>query len=272
MATHERTMETTARSYARAAGEAYGDAAAYLRALPEADWGGPTGCADWDVRTLAGHIAGEAVWFHNLARGVTHGEEPLPDDVYESLKTLPPTKLADRVQEAADAIAPTIDEASPEQLQEPVDLGWTTMPLWQATYVALAESVYHDWDLHVGRDPEATIPTRWAQALATGTAAFALLIANKEGIAAAPGRYLLRVGDGVGPVTMTAENGRLSIEDGEMGTPDATLSLTADQYVRLVAGRLPLEDALERGTIAASGDRSVILGLTTIFRGIGGEG
>ena len=65
--TDERTMENTARTYARTAGAAYGDAAGYLRTLPAAEWSGPTGCAAWDVRTLAGHIVGEAVWFPNLS-------------------------------------------------------------------------------------------------------------------------------------------------------------------------------------------------------------
>jgi uncharacterized protein (TIGR03086 family) len=266
----DRTIEATARTYARTAGAAYGDAAGYVRSLPEAEWSGPTGCAAWDVRTLAGHIVGEAVWFPNLTRGVTRHEAPYTNDLYESLKTLPPMELADRLQGAADALPREIEAASPAQLQEEVDLGWTRMPLWQATYVALEEAVYHDWDLHVGRDPSATIPTPWAQTLATGTAGFAQMIAHPDGVASSPGRYLLQVGDGVGPVTVTAENGRLSVAQGTQGTPDAALMLTADQYVRLVAGRLPLERALEEGTVTATGDQDRLLGLTRIFRGIGG--
>lgn len=162
----ERSDDAMATSYARIAGEAYGDTARYLRALPAEEWDGPSGCAEWTVRDLAGHVVGEAVWFPNLARGVTRGEPPWPNDLYASLKTLPPDELTARLTEAARSIPPAIEEATADQLQQTVDLGFTKMPLWQATYVAVAESVYHNWDARAGREPDATIPTAWALRLA----------------------------------------------------------------------------------------------------------
>jgi len=268
--TDERTIETTARTYARTAAEAYGDAAATLRAIPETEWSGPTGCAAWDVRTLAGHIVGEAVWFANLTRGVTRHESPLPASLYESLKTLSPAELANQLQQAADAIPTEIEAAAPADLEEEVDLGWTRMPLWRATFVAMEEGVYHDWDLHVGRDPGATIPTPWARTLASGMVFFAPLIASPDGASASPGRYLLHIGDGVGFMTLTAESGHLTLTSGVSGTPDVTVSLTIDQYVRLIAGRLPLEHALQDGSVTIEGKRDTFLGLAGIFRSIGG--
>lgn len=268
----ETTRESLARRYAQTAHDAYGDAAETLRALPGVAWTGPTGCAGWDVRTLAGHIVGEAVWFANLTRGVTAGEPTLPDAIYKSLKTLPPHDLAARLQEAAEAILAEIAAAAPDHLQAEVDLGWTRMPLWQATYVAAEEGVYHSWDLHVGRDPAAVIPTPWARTLAGETAWFAQMIARRDGIAAATGRYLLRVGDGVGPVTVTAQNGHLAVEQSEADAPDVTLALSAEQYVRLIAGRLPLDRAVEQGAVTVEGDRERLLGLNRIFRGFGGGG
>jgi len=267
--TDERTIETTARAYARTAAEAYGDAAATLRAIPETEWSGSTGCAAWDVRTLAGHIVGEAVWFANLTRGVTRHESPLPASLYESLKTLPPAELTNRLQQAADAIPTGIEAAAPADLEE-VDLGWIRMPLWRATFVAMEEGIYHDWDLHVGHDPEAAIPTPWARALAPGMVFFAPLIASSDGTSASPGRYLLHIGDGVGFMTLTAESGHLTLTSGVSGTPDVTVSLTIDQYVRLIAGRLPLQHALQDGSVTIEGERDTFLGLAGIFRGIGG--
>ena len=164
----EKTRESLARRYAQTARDAYDDAAVTLRALPEDEWSGPTGCAGWDVRTLAGHIVGEAVWFANLTRGVTTGEAALPDALYESLKALPPHDLADRLQEAAEAILTAIVAASSAQLQAEVDLGWTQMPLWQATYVAAEEGVYHGWDLYVGAIPPPSFPRRGRRRLPRG--------------------------------------------------------------------------------------------------------
>src|SRR5581483_2489573 len=90
-----------ARSYAATAGDAFTDAADFFARLTDDDWRAPTGCEHWEMRTLAGHIVGEAVWFANLARGVTVHEPALPDEIYEELKTLPPEAVAERIAEAA---------------------------------------------------------------------------------------------------------------------------------------------------------------------------
>jgi len=74
----------------------------------------------------------------------------------------------------------------------------------------------------------------------------------------------------VGPVTISAENGRVTVEPGATKTPDATLDLTADQYARLMAGRLDLARATEWGDVTVEGDRTRALGLNRIFQGIGG--
>ena len=80
------------------------------------------------------------------------------------------------------------------------------------------------------------------------------------------------MGDGVGPVTVTAQNGHLAVEQAEAGAPDVTLALSADQYVRLIAGRLPLDRVLEQRAVTAEGDSGRLLGLNRIFGGIGGGG
>ena len=95
------SIEAAARAHAATAAEAYADLARYLRALPAQDWGARTGCSAWTMRDLAGHVVGEAVWFPILVRGVTRGEHPLPNEVHESLKTLPPDELADRMEQSA---------------------------------------------------------------------------------------------------------------------------------------------------------------------------
>ncbi len=104
--------------------------------------------------------------------------------------------------------------------------------------------------------------------LAGGMPDFAPLVASKEGASAAPGRYLLQVGDGVGPVTIIARDGRVTLERDAVGTPDVTLLLTADQYARVVAGRLDLARATEQGDITVEGDRSRALSLNRVFQGI----
>jgi len=85
---------------------------------------------------------------------------------------------------------------------------------------------------------------------------FAPMVASKEGASTAPGRYLLQVGVGVGPVAVSTRNGRVTLESGATGTPDVALRLTADQYARVVAGR----QAQRHGTGRRHGGRRSLLG------------
>jgi uncharacterized protein (TIGR03083 family) len=262
-------IEAVARAHAATAAEAYGDLARYLRALPAEAWGGRSGCSAWTIRDLAGHVVGEAVWFPTLVRGVTRGERPLPNAVYEALKTLPAAELADRMEQAARDIPPAVAEATPAQLQQSVDVGFTTLPLWQATALPVMEAVYHHWDARAGREPEATIPPSWAVPLAALLVEVAPLIAQRDGALAAPGRYLFQIGDGVGAMTITVQEGQVRVERGALGPPDVTLHLSADRYARLLAGRLDLARALDRGEAQLEGERGRALALTRIFAGIG---
>jgi hypothetical protein len=200
---------------------------------------------------------------------VTRGERLLPDAVYEALKTLPAAELADRMEEATQDIPPAVAEATPAQLQQSVDVGWTTLPLWQATALPVMEAVYHHWDARAEREPEAAIPPSWAVALAELLVEFAPLIAHRDRAIAAPGRYLFQVGDGVGAMTVAVQDGQVRVERGAQGPPDVTLQLSADRYARLLAGRLDLARALDRGEVQLEGERDRALDLTRIFAGIG---
>lgn len=99
-------------------------------------------------------------------------------------------------------------------------------------------------------------------------AGFAPLIASREGAREAAGQYLPQVGDGVGLVTVSAENGRVALDRDAPRQPDVTIYLTADCYARLIAGRLDLASAIERGEVTVEGDRGRALDLMRIFQGI----
>lgn len=266
--TDGRQQEALGRAWGRTASDAFRASAAYLRSLPDDAWSGPTGCAAWDERTLSGHIVGEAVWFPNMLRGVTRGEAAHPAALYEEMKTWSLERQHARLDQAAAELRAAVDEAIPRYTQETVDIGWARVPLWQSTYVILMEGVYHDWDTRAGREPDTTIPTAWAVDLAQAVDFSAPLIAHQEAVQAASGRYLLQVGDGAGPITVVAKGGELTVEKGAQGTPDVTLHLTADQCVRLVAGRFSLLGPVESGSVRAEGDRGRIDELNRIFGGI----
>jgi hypothetical protein len=211
---------------------------------------------------------GEAVWFANLVRGVTVGEKQLPYELYEEMKSWPDDRIVETLADAAAGIERAVAEADSSQLEEQVDLGFVRMPVWRATYVSADEAVIHGWDLHVGRDSAARIPVDWAVPMAEQSPVLAPVLAHRDGIAASPGVYLLVVGDGVGPIAVTARNGRVRATRGAAREPDVAVNLTADQYLRLITGRLPLGTALERGDVSVEGDNARARGLNRIFSGV----
>jgi uncharacterized protein (TIGR03083 family) len=261
-------IETLARTWAHTASEAYRDQAEYLRALSGEEWRGPTACTEWTVYDLAAHVVGEAVWFPNLVRGVTKGEPPLPSELYREMKSWPLERIVDTLARAADELWTAVDEADIDHLQQVVDIGWTRLPMWKSTQVSAAEAVYHNWDLRAPRQPDATIPLPWARHVAVGMAELAPFFAHQQGIVEAPGCYLLQVGDGIGLVTIIAANGQFTVEEGTRGVPDVKLSLTADQYLRLLAGRFLLAPAIERGEVQVEGDPRRSSALNRIFQGV----
>src|SRR5579875_1840367 len=86
MAVQALPIKDMAEASARTARDAFMDQATYFAGLPHEAWEGPTGCSQWTMHDLAGHVVGEGVWFLNLVRGATVGEQPLAQEVWEELK------------------------------------------------------------------------------------------------------------------------------------------------------------------------------------------
>jgi hypothetical protein len=171
--------------------------------------------------------------------------------------------------QVAGELVPAVARATTEQLEQPVDFSPARLPLWQVLGICLLESVVHNWDGRVCRESRATIPTLWARELAGVLTPFVPMLAHADAVAGAPGRYLLEVGDSVGPVTATAGADGVQAQLGRVGTPNVTLYLTADQYVRLLTGRLPLGPALDGGEVTVDGERTQAEVLNQIFAGVG---
>lgn len=268
MATRQIAPEEFARASFRTAAEAFSRMAEYLGTLQGSDWEGPTACEDWNMRTLADHATGEAVWLPNLTRNAVRGEALYPMSLYDEMKTWHPERVVGRLREAADEFRMALDGATEESLSAEADLGFARMPLWQASYVSAFEGAFHGWDAEAIRDPQRTIPTPWAVFVAGGILPIASGLAHRSRMAGVSGTYLLQVGDGVGPVTVRIGDGNVTVEPGETGSADVTLSLTADQYIRFLAGRLKLDSGLERDRVGIEGDRARAAELNHIFGGV----
>jgi alkyl sulfatase BDS1-like metallo-beta-lactamase superfamily hydrolase len=184
------------------------------------------------------------------------------------MKGWPVEKLARAVDSAGEELRSVIQGATPDHMRATVDVGFARLPLWQATYISLSEAVYHGWDARVGRNPEATIDTPWALQLALGMEWFAPQVAHRTAATTGGGRYLLRIGDEIGPMTVVVQDDNVALLPGEAGQADAALTLTADQFVRMIAGRLDLGRLIERRAVEVEGDTARVAVLQRIFHGI----
>jgi uncharacterized protein (TIGR03083 family) len=269
--TDQQGVRTIARGHAAVAAEAFADNARLLASLVEGDWTRPTGCAQWDLRRLEGHLLGEAVWFAHLPLEAGKGEKPYPNSLWAELAALPGAKMSKRMAQAADELTQNVDALTSDELERSADLGWVRRPLYRALFVGVTEAVYHNWDARAAFDGEATVPTSWAVHLADGLEGQASVLVHRDALPGARGEYLLLVGDGVGPRTITATAEEVSIAQGATERPDVTISLSADGYVRLLAGRYPLETELAEGRIQVDGDVSRLSALNRIYAGIAND-
>jgi uncharacterized protein (TIGR03083 family) len=269
--TDQLDVETYARGNIRTAGDAFDYLADFLEMLDDSAWSSRTQCDKWDMRTLALHALGEAVWFPNLVRNALRGEEMYPAGLYDEMKSWPAERLIVRLREAAGEFPLVFGEASSGDLEREVDLGWGNLPVWKATHIGAMEGVFHGWDARAVLEPGATIPTSWATQIAPGLIELGPVFAHRKGVDASSGTYLLDVGDGIGPVTVTAGEGKLDVQGGTTDSPDITLRLTADQFVRLIVGRLKLDSSKERDRVDIEGDRDIAPDLNRIFGGVANE-
>lgn len=105
----------------------------------------PTPCADWDVRTLAGHIVGGTWMFAGAARGEPPSGDPDADPLGDD-----PLAAYD-----ASAAAGRAAWAEPGATEKTLHLPLGEMPGEIALSIAFLDTLVHGWDLATatGQDP-----------------------------------------------------------------------------------------------------------------------
>jgi uncharacterized protein (TIGR03086 family) len=103
-------------------------------------WSGSTPCAEWDVRTLVNHVAGEYLWVPEMLAGRTIAEvgDRLDGDV---LGSDPLQTLIDASQAALAAVD------GPEALETTTHLSFGDLPAREYVKQMAIDSVIHSWDL-----------------------------------------------------------------------------------------------------------------------------
>ncbi len=268
-----------AREYVRAVGAVVrreaADLAADWRTRSEADWDRSSACTGWSVRRVAAHITDGAERAALVARAAVAGT-PVPEftmaeheERQVALLPVPGEELGARAYAGQDTVFGLLEGLSDTTLFETVvPMAGGPQTLYQFTSRRLVELCVHAWDIQVAFDPQATIPDDAAALMVDSL----VQRAPRLGKAAAAEGVFRRMlwdlqGPGGGPVSLSVQDGKIEAARGEGGTPDLCLSMPVEAWVRLLWGRLPIEQALDAGVVRTQDDRTRVTKLRNVFTG-----
>jgi uncharacterized protein (TIGR03083 family) len=225
-----------------------------------------SGAADWDISQVLSHLGSGA----EIAQAALDGEpNPGPDfnrAVWEKWDARTRRERAGGFLQASGvlvALYESLDAGTRENLR--IDMGFLPQPVDVATAarLRLSEFTLHSWDVRVGFDIRATLAPE----------ATAVLLHAKPDMLAWLGkadqldgrRTVIRVTT-TGPESVFALRlqAPVSVDFDVPGQPDGTLTLPAEAWLRLVAGRLALRYTPDG--VAATGAADLDL-LRRIFPG-----
>ena len=141
-----------------------------------AQFGDPTPCPEWDVRTLLNHLI---LWTSYSAERRAHGESVPEELMAKDFAAEPDFAAAYRAQ-LDRALAAWADPAAWER---DLNVMGTPTPAGDVAGLLLAEIVLHAWDLAAATGQSYTVGDKAAEAALTAVAANAELFRQYEGFA-----------------------------------------------------------------------------------------
>lgn len=114
-------------------------------------WPDPTPCADWDVRSLVGHVTGEELWTVELLAGRTIGD--VGDALDGDLLGADPRSAAERAGRAASEAF-----AAPGAGDRTVQLSYGPESAAEYAWQLSLDHLVHGWDLAVATGQDGALP------------------------------------------------------------------------------------------------------------------
>jgi uncharacterized protein (TIGR03083 family) len=225
----------------------YDSLAAQVSPLSDEQLAGPTGASEWDVSQVLSHLGSGAEISQNTLRVSLEGK-PNPGlefnkGIWARYDSATPRERLEWFLAANEALTQSFESLS-EHTRESlrVDMGFLPAPVDVATAASyrLNELALHSWDVRVGFDPAAILAPE-ATPLLLG------LVANLAGFLGKPDACNGQTAVIAVTTTDPAEDfalhlgEKVSVSGGRPGTPDGTLTLPGDSWIRLVTGRLKPE-------------------------------
>jgi uncharacterized protein (TIGR03083 family) len=221
--------------------------AAFVAALDDAALIKISGASEWTVAMVLSHLgSGAEITLATLEVALTGVDDRGADfnqSVWDTWNAKAPAAQAQDFVTVNDKLVAryeSIDDATRDAIR--IDLGFLPQPLDLATAAGLrlSEFAHHSWDVRVAFDPAVTLSIASASLLIDqfgllfGWLGHGDLVEGRHGALAVrtiePDRYLgVELGD---KITLTEVSSQ----------PDAVLTITAEAWLRLIAGRLAPEN------------------------------
>ena len=245
----------------------------YLGALAAERWRGPTACTEWDLTKLVSHLSSGAVMHLATVTVATENAPPLtPEDrqqIWDRMDSLEPEPLYGEFQQNNREYTAYMEQLPEPQRGMQVASFAGDVPMAVLTRFRLSELSLHSWDARVVLDPTARLLFGSVGLLVEHTLSFIPRRSSADERAKLAGTVfeLDLEGRNRRRVAVVVNPDGVTVADPGQTTPKATLWLTGEAFVRLVAGRFPLEAAERNGELAIQGDRQVALRLNALFPG-----
>lgn len=244
-----------------------------LGALRPERWLGPSMSAEWPVQKVVSHLgSGAEITQRTLQENLDQAAPLTPEArqaIWDHFDSLAPAPLYEAFRDRNDAHLGYLEGLQGERRQAGVRFFAGTAPVGEFSQFRLSELALHSWDIRAALDPTAR--------LLPGTAR-TLLPHGLETLtrrAKAPVRTELAgtvYGFTVsGPrresFALRVEPDTITVDEGVAARAEASLELPTEAFIRLYAGRLPLEAAEADGEVVIQGDRAAALRLNALFAG-----
>ncbi|GCD93242.1 maleylpyruvate isomerase family mycothiol-dependent enzyme [Embleya hyalina] len=204
----------------------------------------PSGAARWDVSEVLSHLGSGAEITQATVRAALDGT-PIPgrdvlETVWDKWNAMTRRQRVDgflRANRTLIALYASPAVHTRESLR--IDMGFLPEPVDLATAVRmrLSELALHSWDVRVAFDEHAALTPSATRQLLHGAPDLIGWIGKSEPL---DGRHNVIHVTTSGPATVFALRlqSRISVDFDVADTPDGTLTLPAESWLRLVAGRL----------------------------------
>jgi uncharacterized protein (TIGR03083 family) len=247
-----------------------------LGALRLEHWAEPSVCGQWPLQRVVAHLGEEVeIGLARLKQNLD-GAEPLSREqcqaIWDRFESLAPEPLYAAFRDQHEAYLAYLEALPAEHQQQRVRYYAGEVPLGEYLHWPLDELALHSWDIRAALDPTArllpdTVRTHLHYVLATVDTVEQEVPADARTRLAGTAYAFLLTGPVLRALALVVEADKVTAADRAPDGAAATLRLSAEAFIRLCAGRLPLPAAEAAGEVTIEGDRGAAMGLNTLLVG-----